>query len=301
MNTDTESNGAVAADHYLLMLNFFIVFLTITIILVANIFYRKDSSYTTLKENSFLTTEWRLLKTMKEQTDRLLQEKDQEISALRTRYLGLLKKNPSSENLSAMEAELRRAQAERQKILSSRYGGASSVYGGADSIKLSSTVSSAPAAPVAPQKDGPLSTLLIKRLEALEQESEVAKVSQTKLEEENQRLRAELAEKGRAPEPVAEPVAETAARSDNGDGLPRLLEAQRALLNTATPALTLEDIRTRTLLRAILRSPAIRKEYPTMVEDLDRYFELYGAAERLKGKREALDEALQRIGADRGQ
>ncbi|WP_319558930.1 hypothetical protein [Marispirochaeta sp.] len=73
-----------------------------------------------LRENRFLTTEWQLLKELKAQTDRQLQEKEQEIIALRQQYAALQRSGQSSDKLLELERQLQTAEAERDQIISHR-------------------------------------------------------------------------------------------------------------------------------------------------------------------------------------
>jgi len=347
VGSDSVQHKSAPPDLPLLVFNLLLVGGTAALILSANLFFLKDSQSTTLNENSFLTTEWRLLKEMKEQTDEILQVKDRELDELRQRYRTLLAGNNSPEGLRALEEELKRVESERQEILAHRF--ASTTAAGPLPAPVQSADSVLP--PLAAAGSGvsadmalsgisaadslaaggfvgggagtgsAIALLLRNRVEELEEETALAEVLQAKLRADNARLGSELttlkarlssgkesATPGTEDKPGAEPpnssaaalpaAGSDAAQAQERSEILRILEEQRALLDAAAPPLGLADVKTRTLLRAIVRSPAIRSEYPTLVDDLDRYFALYGATERLKGKKAAYDEA---IGTVRGQ
>ncbi len=65
-----------------------------------------------------------------------------------------------------------------------------------------------------------------------------------------------------------------------------LVEQKKADIAREPPP-KIEDIKTRSLLRAIVSSPEIRNEYPGLLEDLDRYFTVYGRQEWLTGQKDA--------------
>jgi hypothetical protein len=70
------------------------------------------------------------------------------------------------------------------------------------------------------------------------------------------------------------------------------LARERDALDDPDAVLGIADLKTRALLRAIVRTPAIRAEYPELLESLDRYLALAGREEYLRGKRAAYDELI---------
>jgi 5-bromo-4-chloroindolyl phosphate hydrolysis protein len=115
----------------------------------------------TLRENRFLTSEWQLLKTLKARTDQQLQEKEEEIIALRKQYAELKRNGQSGEQLQELEKLLKSAETEREEIISRRM-----------------ETMSAPAQAAKPEevpdaaRETPPSTnsTLLRRIETLEQE-----------------------------------------------------------------------------------------------------------------------------------
>lgn len=406
MKQENPDRQARRLDVPLLALNVVLVVFTAAILIWGNVYYSDRVRAATFKENSFLTTEWRLLKEMKERTDRLLQDKDREIAALRGQYDRLQKSSASLEQLAELETQLRRAESEREGILAARYGavaaaavpqaselqeavdaGSDAMNPGPDGPEAADSardasgpaeagpLAAAPASVVSalvPSDDGPVAQLLKERIRSLEVELAAGKKDEAALEGEVSSLRRRLdallaagaspgagvaAGSPRVPEPGAvdaleneiedlklrleralaihTPGAAAAAVSDGTPPVPptivppiaaapnasvpglsvpdapapslppeqaaptldldavlAALQRGRSALTSDDPALSLEDIKTRSLLRAIVRTPAIRSEYPSLAAALDRYFELYGAAERRKGEAVAYDEAI---------
>jgi hypothetical protein len=267
-------------DLPLIALNIFLIALTAAALLYSDFHFRKSAQAATLSDNRFLNTDWSLMKTLKEHTDQLLQDKDREISELRQRYLALQRQSSSAELLAAAEAELQRAEAERKAILSARFKTSSASPGQQENVLLPAPAGMSPSRVA----ESGVSELLRQQILKLEKEVSSGRQGTEALEQEIGELRARLsASQGGAGQG-------TYAAPGSVDSVLSLLEQDRASLSGEEPAFGLADIKTRSLLRAIVRTPAIRSQYPDLVESLDRYFELYGMAERLKGKREAYDE-----------
>ncbi len=271
-------------DSRLILFNMIILVCTIALIMGTERHFQKVFHETTLRENGFLTTEWRILKEMKEQTDKLLRDKDEEIQAIRRKYRELLAQNASADRLSEIENLLRKTETEREQLLSTRFTPSTPQSTKAPSVPtvlpddrgLDST----------PLTENPMITLLNNRVKELEREK-------NGLQEENDRFHAEIialkARQEGLPVTASSPgSSETISESETL----RLIQEQRAVLETSSQVMTVADIRTRTLLRAIVRDPAIQSDYPGLVENVDRYFEVFGAAERLKGKKEAYEEMI---------
>ena len=82
--------------------------------------YRGSVRETTRTETRFVTTEWQLLRELKEETDRLLEEKEREIAVLRRRYLELRGQDGTTSEQELIEAQLREAEGDRDELLSAR-------------------------------------------------------------------------------------------------------------------------------------------------------------------------------------
>ncbi|MBL8967220.1 MAG: hypothetical protein JNG85_09425 [Spirochaetaceae bacterium] len=265
--------------------------------------FKRREKTESLRENRFLTTEWRLMRELKERTDRELREKDREIAELNLRYRRFRESGSSSELLAAIEEEMRRAEAERQSILSSRIRAVAELP--------APTATGSPASP--PRRDAPkaasaaigvagsaetaLSELLRRRITELEEALAASKAGAAGIERELLVLRREAAVPAspRTDPPLALPTvslpaAEPAGGAEDVVGAAlELLTREREALADPDSVLGVSDLKTRALLRAIVRTPAIRSEYPELLEALDRYLALSGKAEYLRGKREALD------------
>lgn len=283
-------------DVPLLVLNLFLVCLSTATIFFSDGYFRRRTQEAALGDNRFLTTEWRILRELKDRTDRILQEKDREIDELRLRYQTLKRQKASTNLLEALESELRRAEAEREAILAARFSPAAP-------RAVDTLASPAPAASERRREDGTVAELLRDRIRKLEEEAAASRKDAEVRSEEMERLRRDLADarafredwegsffpgegsEGGGPDSAS-------AEAVMADTVLELLEKGKESLSGMEPALSLADIRTRSLLRAIVRTPAIREEYPELVDSLDRYFELYGTVERIRGKREAYEEAL---------
>jgi hypothetical protein len=282
-------------DIPLLALNLFLLCLTAAAIYVSDAHYRRRSAEAALGDNRFLTTEWRILQELKDKTDRVLRDKDREIENLRLRYRTLQRQKASTALLEALEAELLRAESERQAILAARFSPASFSAGSEAVPAPGAPASSAPAARAS---EGAVAELLRDRIRKLEEEAAANRRDAEARMSELERLRGDLTA-ARPPEGTGNGTAypesgtaEMPVKSGMEDALLALLESGRDSLAGTDPVLSLADLRTRTLLRAIVRTPAIRAEYPDLADSLDRYFDLYGTAERIRGRREAYEEAL---------
>lgn len=304
--------------------------INVAIVLGAGVFlvsqdaaFRRRERVETLRDNRFLTAEWRLMRELKERTDRELREKDREIAELRLRYLSYLKSGSSLELLASIKEEMRRAEAERDSILSARLKAATVPPApGASGSGTAATApaAAAPAATAPPRKEAgavggetPLSELLRRRIEDLEISVAASRAKAAAVETELEELRREdsrsLPPLAASPERPSRETAQDASvaqpvPSGSGGEQERLAAAvmdelarERGALDDPDGVLSLSDLKTRALLRAIVRTPAIRAEYPDLLESLDRYLSLSGKAEYLRGKSEAFDEVMAMVAA----
>jgi len=307
---------------------------------------RKRAETATLKDNRFLTTEWRLMRELKARTDQELRDKDREIDALRLQYLRGKGSGSSADLLAEIEAAMARAESERAAILASRTNPEAGGLPAASALPSLQPASATPATtattattatPAAPAKgeggaagapggdavaeamtspgsDNALAELLRRRIVSLEDALRRSQAGSAAIERELAALRLDAARQAsgvpsassasatalaaplQSPGPTI-PSAQ-AAPWDAADAVAAILsalESERAGLADPETVLGLSDLKTRSIMRAIVRSPAIRSQYPDLFEALDRYLELVEKVGYLKGKQEALDEAMTEI------
>jgi hypothetical protein len=296
---------------------------------------RKQAEIAALTDNRFLTTEWRLMRELKARTDQELRDKDSEIDALRLQYLRLKGAGSSAELLADIEAAMARAESERAAILASRANpeappppaaalpsaptGPSQGNGGASGPATApagggaATGAYAGALPGA-ASDNALAELLRRRIVGLEDALRRSQAGSAAIERELAALRLDAARQASAGPQAAAASATTSAApaASSGPAIPSAqaapwseadavaailsaLESERAGLADPEAVLSLSDLKTRSIMRAIVRSPAIRSQYPDLFESLDRYLELVEKVGYLKGKQEALDEVRRMI------
>ena len=289
---------------------------------------RKRAETATLKDNRFLTTEWRLMRELKARTDQELRDKDREIDALRLQYLRLKGAGSSAELSADLEAAMARAESERAAILASRTNpevppppaaalpaGPSQGSGGPAGLTVApaggGTAAGASAGiPPNPASDSALAELLRRRIVSLEEALRKSQAGSAAIERELAALRLDAARQAAggpsasaasstqaaAPGPAI-PSAQAAPWSD-ADAVAAILsalEGKRAGLDDPEAVLSLSDLKTRSIMRAIVRSSAIRSQYPDLSASLDRYLELVEKVGYLKGKQEGLAEARQMV------
>ena len=296
---------------------------------------RKQAEIAALRDNKFLTTEWRLMRELKAKTDQELRDKDSEIDALRLQYLRLKETGSSADLLAEIEAAMAKAESERAAILASRANpeagpapaavtsappspsGTSQGSGGAMGAPtaVAAGVAAGPAYTEAlpnAVSDNALTELLRHRITDLEAALRKSQAGSVAIERKLEAMRLDAARQDAggpsaaaaavAPAPVAAsgpavPAAQAAPWSD-ADAVAAILaalEGERVGLADPDTVLSLSDLKTRSIMRAIVRSPAIRSQYPDLSEALDRYLELVEKVGYLKGKQEALDEAIRMI------
>lgn len=282
---------SINSETFLLRSNIIIVLATSILLLSSYFYFQRRIESATLNENRFLTTEWHLLQELKEQTDIQLREKDVEIRRLRAEYERVKTQDLSVDRLVQIEQELQRAEEERAAIVLSRINAIPFVTSGYTSKAVTNGPASEDSSFVMNQHiiertETPLTQILAERIKTLEAQSAAYK------------LRAETAEAG---------LSSTGSGKDTGKGLQKadatlqlhlvgILEEQQKRLDGEAPA-SLEAIRTRSLLRALVSSPAIRADYPDLLESLDHAFNDYGRQERIKGSREAFTFTIETVKA----
>jgi hypothetical protein len=270
--------------------------------------YRSRIRAETLRDSKFLTTEWRLMRELKERTDRELRDKDREIAELRLRYRSFKDAGSSAELLASIEKEMRRAEAEREAILAARLKAV------ADPPAVPANAPSAPppgestqppraslaALGIAGAPETAVSEILRRRIAGLEAALATSRAGESAIERELEELRRGGSQPAaiQAAAAPAPPAGQPAAAAGGGEAealaaaILDSLARQRDALADPDSVLGLSDLKTRALLRAIVRTPAIRAEYPDLLEALDRYLSLSGRAEYLRGKREAYGELV---------
>jgi len=335
----------------LLVLNAIIVALTAAILLVASARYARDARSETLGAASYFTTEWRLLRQLKESTDKALSDKDAEIAELRERYRSLQRSGASANLLRSIDEAIREAEESRAVILSARVSAyeadgrqADAGAEGDDGAPSSGAVAAAltaiaavessrsatavagsgidsgqaaipPARPAASPAE-----LLHERIRGLEASLAAEATRADRAEREILALRSALAEarafdafyrESPSSQPTAPATVPSSAPSSAASGradeparepssaLAVALAAELERLSSSEPAIGLAELRTRALLRAIVRAPAIRAEYPELLESLDTYLERVDQDAYLRGRITAYEALLERIGASR--
>jgi len=255
----------------LLVPNILLAVLTAGLLFAAVAYFDTLSRTEIRGDNRFLTMEWQLLQELKAETDRQLSQKDREINDLRARYALLKLQNLSPVELAGLEEEIRKAEAERETLVSKLF-----------STGAGSTASGTPSSAGQPQAGGfdIVSALYRQRIRDLEG-----------------LLAAKASSSAPVPAPALIAAADTSA-ADMSSALRGFLERKIRELELAT-APRFEDLKTRTLLRAIASAPAIRADYPDLLEKTDRYLESSAVLEQAKGKKEAFSEVLGEINGSR--
>jgi hypothetical protein len=275
--------------------NLVLVLLIVGVLSVAFYRYRSRMEEISLSENRYLTTEWRLLQELKEQTDEKLQEKDQEIAELNDRYLRLLRQNASPSAIRQVETRLQQAKVERAEIATRQAEAAAQQAESAPEAPQSAAQDRAWLRDLLPSENqSALTRLLQNRLETSEAERESQRRRIEELENSLIELDAAAAaiERSRALE-TAERQETVRALSSALEGLESAAIAaaadleEKALGGEVAEHPRMEDLSSLALVRALASSPEIRSEYPQLLDSLDRYLEIYGRLERREGRREA--------------
>ncbi len=271
--------------------NLTLVLVSVGILFTSNYFYKTNIEANTVSENRFITMEWHLLQNLKTETDDQLSEKDREIAELKQKYKDSKLQNVSKELLAEMNAKLKKAEMERAAILTRNF--ASKI-----TPEPLSSIRSNENKTIASAFATETTDLFSKRIEALE-------IQLQESLQNNQKMEAELARQIQInslnhiipTETSNKDIVDTSSTSKKAVyreilNILNILDQQKLDETTQPP---LEDIKTRALLRAIVRSPDIRSSYPTLSESLDRYFEFFAYQEQLKGKKNAYDEMIKAL------
>lgn len=288
----TERKGAVLP----IVSNLVLIVFTAAGLWIAAEHYEERMRETSIAENRFLTTEWHLLQELKRETDRQLAEKDREIAALRQEYEQLRRGDESEDRLSELQLRLEQAREEREQILSQRLEApAESDMEREDETEAESEVPADSAVEGVAVTDSPgesiLDDVLERRIQALDEEL-------TTLEREYERSEEDYEERLEEASARAERLSEALTRANEAAAAALEELRRRGAASERREGPSVDDLNTRTLLRALVSTPEIRSEYPNLLESLDRYFEVYAREKRLEGRREAYEsarEALQRV------
>ncbi|MBN2445014.1 MAG: hypothetical protein JXJ04_26905 [Spirochaetales bacterium] len=270
----------------------FIYFYLIVLLLFVTIFlwiiishYKNQVKSISLRENRFLTTEWRLLRELKAETDQKLLEKEQEIADLSKRYLELAKESGSDWELRQIEIRLEQAKAEREKILSQQTDVSTQI----DQEQKTWFAELLPT-----EKHSALIKYLQEQNDMLNEKIKEAELHITVLEK-------KMSDLNTKQETLTQEYTDTIA--DNLAEIKRLsallIKVNQATL-TALEAIkqkspeidkpkppSIEELNTWALVRALIASPEIKAEYPELLTSLDQFFASYGLQEQHKGRREA--------------
>ncbi len=251
----------------------------------ALLLYRGRIATISLSERRFLTTEWRLLQVLKARTDQQLFEKDQQIADLNRLYLELIQSNAPLSRRQQVKDQIDQAEVERAAILSRSISAAAAV---------SPAAGAAPDGQVSSGNEPALVALLQSQIERLQTQldSRSALVDTLNREREaliatNQQVVQGYADTIKGNEARIEELVATIARMrDELAGALAAADRQAREAGAAQP-LDIQDLRTKTLVRALVDSPEIRAAYPGLLESLDHFLDVYGREQRLAGQREA--------------
>ena len=284
-STAQGPNGRPRRDHILWISNLAVIVFTLAFLGAALSFYRSRMTVIAASPPSILTTEWRLLRELKTQTDRELSQKDEEIADLYGRYLELIRQNAPPSELQRVSDQLARAKEERSAILSR----AALPTAGTDSARnesLGQRLSSS--------SDFALPGLLQKQIAGLQAELDrsrsiidaldARRVSLLSTQRQAAQQYDDAARKSR--ERIDELSAALSRKDEEGRAA---LAALKQLARDTGPAAPpgMDDLKTQALVRALVSSPQIRAAYPDLVKSLDHFLDVYGQQQRRAGQQEA--------------
>lgn len=294
-----DSGGEGRSDYSILVLDAAVLALAAAIMLGTGAAYARRTRDDTLGSTSFLTTEWRLLQELKASTDQALADKDRQLSDLRARYRSLAAQGASARDLASLGAAIAEAEAGRAALLSVRLKAYDDAPASAPAaIAAVPAAPAAASAPVASVMSSPSPGELVRRkvdgLEAaLDESEERAAAAERELAALHAAWALEFASRDEATAPASSTPAAPAAPVPSGPP-PSLagIAAERERLAAAGSPIGIPELKTRAVLRAIVRSPAIRADYPELLDALDRYLTLVGEDAFTRGRLSAYDEIL---------
>lgn len=262
-------------DFFLIVSNVGLLLFTLVFILIANSYYKNIIEDITLNENRFITTEWRLLQELRSQTDQKLLEKEQEIAELNRRYLKLIQGNAPSWELEKINTRLNKAKKERKEILSRQR---------AEIVDQSKTQKTWFKGLIPPDSEPALISFYKTRIKILKSKLEEAQNNIIKTENifpikngEYEKLRQEYSEFLKEFKSIKEDINNKISN-----------------INNAAPP-SIENINTRSLVRALLNSQATRAQYPDLLNSFDNYFENFGIQKQIVGQRDAYKDIIKTL------
>ena len=300
----TRENGVRGGGFvFPVIANAALILVAAIVLSAAAVQYRGSVRETTRAETRFVTTEWQLLRELKEETDRLLEEKEREIAVLRRRYLELRGQDGTTSEQELIEAQLREAEGDRDELLSARIDRSMALLFEPDD---EADLGDDPRSP----EDGGRQTAIREVLDRLPRPSdaETAEPDAPPVIHGSLVVRSRLEESRRRIEELETRIAESGQRVEQArSAMPRLgdfeVDVSPGTSSEPDESWLLELVETRALLRAIAASAPIREEYPDLADNLDRYFEEFGSQRLVRGRREGFEaaaEAVERMAAEIG-
>ena len=291
-NADKVSGQRPKKDLFLIISIITLILISVVFLWLAMSYYQKRIKAISLSENRYLTTEWRLLHELKAQSDQKLLEKDKEIAELNRRYLELARGNASASELKQIEIQLQQAEDEREEILSNQVD-ATTEIDPEQKEWIGDLLPSENRSAVTILLETQITLLEIKlnenRKYIRELENERTELM-TKQEESTGEYIKTLTEKNTRIENLSAEM--TGLNKIIDDTLAELEQKAREEIDRPR----MEDLNTLALIRALINEQEIRTDYPGLLEQLDRFIEVYGLQERQKGRREAYAKAAETLG-----
>jgi hypothetical protein len=283
-HSGTDQKLQYGHDVFLIVSNSALVVFALGFIWISSAVYREKGSEVSLRESRFVTTEWNLMQTLKVNTDRQLMGKEQEILALRKRYLQLVQNPESTQGLAELRSQLHRAEEERRDILSLRLEIPATPSTG-EEVSQSSPAPSTTDRGTTPSSAASAifqSRIMVLESQLADEKALTLAISDTLASVSRERDQAARTFRNE----LALRDAAMARLSVAGKSALETLKADSRTLALQRQALGL-DLNTKVLLRAIVSSPEIRGRYPDLLASLDRYFEQFALMENLRGRAEA--------------
>jgi len=267
--------------------NLVLIILSVMFIGLTVSFFRNRLEADSLRENRFLTMEWDLLKELKLQTDKQLSEKDRQISELHQRYRQLEQSKASAPELQEMKIQLKKLEDERADLIL-KTGKATSKVEAEKKIPLNGMEDA-----VSPSV---LTNLLLGRIDRLEAKLEEQRLSSAALEKELLDLKASDANGKIAAQKDTGTNGKDMLAKAHKDALTALSELKRKKQQIdGTGRLSIEDLNTWTLLRALATSQTIKADYPDLLPAIESYFDAYGKQKFTDGEREAYTSSIKTL------
>lgn len=263
-------------DPVSILSNLLLLILTLLFLWVAFTYYQDRIQAVTLNKNRYLTAEWQLLGELKAQTDKQLSEKEREIADLQRKYNELRRLNAPDQELEDVRSRLDKAKNERELILSQGVG------------KLSADEYIDTAA-----LDSSLTALLEQKVKDLNHELELSEQTVEALKDEQREMKTRYnAAVQEYQTEIRKLTAKLEEQKRQQSGVLDVLQRKADMVDRIQTT-DLKDINTRVLLKAIVSSPMVRKEYPQLRSELDRYLQVLSNQHHMQGRMEAYQEAVE--------